>query len=263
MCFLLVKIGYFSYNINMKRLFLLILSFIFLGGAVTGSALLLSGCDSAQTETNGGGSQNENLNENQNGETSEKDDENNENVQAYANSIRFIYESYEGYSSYEPTILVACDNGSSMQILNVGDYYVFENVGTYPQISLGPWSGGSAGYIFTSYVNGELWGNAYFQGTTPGIMDLPLEEDSGETLILLTVSQAITVSYHANGGSGSMDTEHLPYGTTYEIKDCEFTNSYGDFLGWATTSTGGVRYQPGTRINLSSDLSLYARSLNF
>lgn len=184
-------------------------------------------------------------------------------MQAYANSIRFIYESYEGYSSYEPTILVACDNGSSMQILNVGDYYVFENVGTYPQISLGPWSGGSTGYIFTSYVNGELWGNAYFQGTTPGIMDLPLEEDSGETLILLTVSQAITVSYHANGGSGSMDTEHLPYGTTYEIKDCEFTNSYGDFLGWATTSTGGVRYQPGTRINLSSGLSLYARSLNF
>lgn len=51
----------------MKRLFLLILSFIFLGGAVTGSALLLSGCDSAQTETNGGGdSQDENLNENQN-----------------------------------------------------------------------------------------------------------------------------------------------------------------------------------------------------
>ena len=63
MCFLLVKIGYFSYNINMKRLFLLILSFMFLGGAVTGSALLLSGCDSAQTETNGGGnSQDENLN---------------------------------------------------------------------------------------------------------------------------------------------------------------------------------------------------------
>ena len=39
---------------GMKRVLLIILSFIFLGGAVTGSALLLSGCDSAQTESGGG-----------------------------------------------------------------------------------------------------------------------------------------------------------------------------------------------------------------
>ena len=40
---------------GMKRFLMIILSFIFLGGAVTGSALLLSGCDSVQTGTSGGG----------------------------------------------------------------------------------------------------------------------------------------------------------------------------------------------------------------
>ena len=39
---------------GMKRFLMIILSFIFLGGAVTGSALLFSGCDSVQTESGGG-----------------------------------------------------------------------------------------------------------------------------------------------------------------------------------------------------------------
>ena len=42
---------------GMKRFLMIILSFIFLGGAVTGSALLFSGCDSVQTESGGGISQ--------------------------------------------------------------------------------------------------------------------------------------------------------------------------------------------------------------
>ena len=41
----------------MKRFLMIILSFIFLGGAVTGSALLLSGCDSVQTDSGEGNSQ--------------------------------------------------------------------------------------------------------------------------------------------------------------------------------------------------------------
>ena len=41
----------------MKRLLMIILSFVFLGGAVTGSALLFSGCNYEQTESGGGNSQ--------------------------------------------------------------------------------------------------------------------------------------------------------------------------------------------------------------
>lgn len=51
---------------GMKRFLMIILSFIFLGGAVTGSALLLSGCDSVQTESGGGNSQDDILNDEEN-----------------------------------------------------------------------------------------------------------------------------------------------------------------------------------------------------
>ena len=53
---LFVKFHEFIYNKNMKRLFLLILSFIFLGGAVSGSAFYIhSSLNIADTQTSGGG----------------------------------------------------------------------------------------------------------------------------------------------------------------------------------------------------------------
>ena len=61
----------------MKRFLMIILSFIFLGGAVTGSALLLSGCDSVQTESGGGISQDDILDDNQNNNEEDNSDEEN------------------------------------------------------------------------------------------------------------------------------------------------------------------------------------------
>ena len=224
---------------------MLILSFIFLGGAVTGSALLLSGCDSVQTETSGGDSQDEILNENQNGETSEKD----ESVQGYANSIKFIYRSYEGYSSYEPTILVACDNGDSQQILDSNNFeHTFEDVGTQPQISIGIWTGGGTNYTVNMVVNGATMSSDVRQGQMfTGKIPVP----SGQTIIYIDIAHFVYVEYNANGGSGSMDEDKVystaSGGGTYTIKDCEFTNGNIEFLGWATSPTGSVNhsYDPG------------------
>ena len=64
---------------GMKRFLMIILSFIFLGGAVTGSALLLSGCDSVQTESGGGNSQDDILNDEENSENNEQNEENSGN----------------------------------------------------------------------------------------------------------------------------------------------------------------------------------------
>ena len=241
----------------MRKLFLLILSFIFLGGAVTGSALLLSGCDSVQTETSGGDSQDENLNENQNGETSEKD----ESVQGYANSIKFIYRSYEGYSSYEPTILVACDNGESQQLLDIyNPEHTFENVGTQPQISIGIWTPAGENYTVGMTVNGSTMSQDIISGQMfTGKIPVP----SGQTIIYIDIAHFAYVQYNANGGSGSMSPDKVystgSGGGTYVVEDCKFTNGSADFLGWATRSNGSVVYDPGDRISgLLSDLSLYA-----
>ena len=61
----------------MKRVLLIILSFIFLGGAVTGSALLLSGCNYEQTESGEGNSQDDILDDNQNNNEEDNSDEEN------------------------------------------------------------------------------------------------------------------------------------------------------------------------------------------
>ena len=58
MSILFAKLCENIYNNNMKRLFLLILSFIFLGGAVSSSAFFISSSLNA-VETRGGSSQSE------------------------------------------------------------------------------------------------------------------------------------------------------------------------------------------------------------
>ena len=71
----------------MKRFLMIILSFIFLGGAVTGSALLLSGCDSVQTESGGGISQDDILDDNQNNNEEDNSDEENSDNPDYDDDV--------------------------------------------------------------------------------------------------------------------------------------------------------------------------------
>ena len=72
---------------GMKRFLMIILSFIFLGGAVTGSALLLSGCDSVQTESGGGISQDDILDDNQNNNEEDNSDEENSDNPDYDDDV--------------------------------------------------------------------------------------------------------------------------------------------------------------------------------
>ena len=60
-----------------------------------------------------------------------------------------------------------------------------------------------------------------------------------------------TVTYKANGGSGTMEN------TTNTVADCEFTYSGKDFVEWNTKADGtGESYAPGD--NATKDLDLYA-----
>mgnify|MGYP001623005828 CR=1 FL=1 len=71
----------------MKRVLLIILSFIFLGGAVTGSALLLSGCNYEQTESGEGNSQDDILDDNQNNNEEDNSDEENSDNPDYDDDV--------------------------------------------------------------------------------------------------------------------------------------------------------------------------------
>lgn len=67
-----------------------------------------------------------------------------------------------------------------------------------------------------------------------------------------------TLSYHANGGTGSMSSESYEEGTRAFVKGNGFNRPGYTFLGWATSPSGGVSYHPNNTIYMDSDKDLYA-----
>lgn len=67
-----------------------------------------------------------------------------------------------------------------------------------------------------------------------------------------------SVSYDANGGSGAPGGQTKWYGETLTLSSTKPTRTGYTFQGWATSSSGGVSYQPGASYTSNSGLTLYA-----
>lgn len=67
-----------------------------------------------------------------------------------------------------------------------------------------------------------------------------------------------TVSFNANGGSGSMSSQTFSNGTSQALKANTFTRSGYEFTGWATSASGSVVYSDQQSISLSANKTLYA-----
>lgn len=67
-----------------------------------------------------------------------------------------------------------------------------------------------------------------------------------------------TVSYNANGGSGAPDAQTKWYGSTLTLNSTRPTRTGYTFQGWATSSGGGVAYQPGQAYGNDANITLYA-----
>ena len=71
-----------------------------------------------------------------------------------------------------------------------------------------------------------------------------------------------TVSYDANGGSGSMSDDTVNEGDDYTVKENKFTRSCYSFTGWL--GSDGKSYSAGATIsNVSSDITLTAQWGNY
>ena len=70
-----------------------------------------------------------------------------------------------------------------------------------------------------------------------------------------------SISFNANGGSGSMSQQVAQEGTTLSLNTKTFTAPYSqDFLGWALTSAGAVAYADKASYTMGgADITLYAR----
>jgi uncharacterized repeat protein (TIGR02543 family) len=69
-----------------------------------------------------------------------------------------------------------------------------------------------------------------------------------------------TITFNANGGSGSMSSQTVSAGTSFYLPINTFTRSGYEFVGWNTNADGsGVSYTNGQRITPSRNITLYAQ----
>ena len=69
-----------------------------------------------------------------------------------------------------------------------------------------------------------------------------------------------TITYDANGGTGTMSVDTVYYGYSTEIKACSFTREGYSFVEWNTDINGkGAPYQPNFKLSIDKNITLYAQ----
>ena len=97
-----------------------------------------------------------------------------------------------------------------------------------------------------------------------GVKNLTAESDGNVTLYAKWTPNHYTVSYEANGGSGSMADTACTYGDEKALRDNTFTRTGYTFAGWAEASDGPVKYADKAKVlNLTAgkdaEITLYAK----
>ena len=83
-------------------------------------------------------------------------------------------------------------------------------------------------------------------------------EITGDTTLYAFWVDIVTISFDANGGSGSMDSVSILSGN-YTLPECGFTAPAGKkFVGWTDSADGEVKGQPGDSVIFTEDMTLYA-----
>jgi len=73
-----------------------------------------------------------------------------------------------------------------------------------------------------------------------------------------TGTQQLTVTFNANGGTGTMQPQIFQHGVAQNIRANTFTRTGFTFAGWRTTPTGPVQYNNNQSMNITADRTLYA-----
>lgn len=73
-----------------------------------------------------------------------------------------------------------------------------------------------------------------------------------------TAPTEVTVTFNANGGTGTMTDQTISYNTSTRLKQNEFTREGYTFQGWATTADGSKAYDNQEAVTLTKNTTLYA-----
>ena len=129
------------------------------------------------------------------------------------------------------------------------------------------------GYWKISYDNGTTWttlgqatgdaGKSFFKKIEFTESDATITLIDGTKLILPRTTDGendYTLTYDANGGKGTMDTETIWSQLVTTAKECAFTRTGYWFLAWNTQPDGtGIAYEAGSPIILKENTTLYAQ----
>ncbi len=114
-------------------------------------------------------------------------------------------------------------------------------------------------------ISGET-GRTYFKASaTPAdsgsyTCNITLGSVSGSTSANVTVKSIYTLTFNANGGSGSMENQTFTQGKEQAITKNAFIRAGYDFTGWNTAANGGgTPYTDEQRTKLDADATLYAQ----
>ena len=112
------------------------------------------------------------------------------------------------------------------------------------------------GYTFAGWQDGD--GNTYEDGAT--VKNLTNVDGSTVTLKAQWTPNAYTVSYDANGGSGTMADQAFTYDAEQALTPCAFTREGYTFAGWNNKADGsGTKVADGISLKLTGDVTLYAQ----
>ena len=100
-------------------------------------------------------------------------------------------------------------------------------------------------------------GFTFDAGNEDNVTSGTIAGDGSLVLKLYYVRETYTVTYDANGGSGTMNDENYKYGATVTVKDNGFTRENYEFTGWAFDADGDE--PAGETFTITENTTLYAQ----
>ena len=106
------------------------------------------------------------------------------------------------------------------------------------------------GYTFSGWTTSDAT-------VSSGVFNMP---DNDVSFTGSFVANSYTVTYNANGGSGTMTSDSVVYNQNYSVKANSFSRSGYTFKNWNIAANGsGTSYSPSAVINITGSVTLYAQ----
>lgn len=142
------------------------------------------------------------------------------------------------------TVTFNANNGSDDQT------YQTMKVGVQTKLDTNPFTNG--GYVFVGWNTSSTATSAKYKDGADVIL-------VSDTQLFAIWASAITISFKANGGSGSMPNQPAGKGVSTQLNANKFTRSGYTFMGWSTSSSASsATYSDKAIVKFTKNTTLYA-----